>query len=540
MRRRRNDRVQGYNIDMELERLQALLPQLGVDFIAYASNTTVDEVNAMLSSGAIGPSVSRATSELKSLMDTTMPPAAQTPEGGVIDIRAHIDMLNLGMLMGFQYQGNSIGNAVRLIVGGTLPDIRATGTLEVETAKLARDVYPLLLLPRDDDDHFPDFMNISSMISPAVVRNNYEQFFDAVEADNVLNGLYERQGDDRHFKSFNYWLNTGHGTGQQLISLPSELIIPAYYKTRIEGKLKPEDLIEQTVENVHAFRRLANREEVEVPAYVAINGVKLPEGIELQLPWGVLRNPTNAELELLSYRSSMINSILVVPFKLRMKKNTGNQMSPPYPYMQDKARENIDEAAMLMSASIMVSLGKEARTDNVGTIILPTFGHSPSTSWPFEKPGAAARTLEARDRAKLLRLCNKVESHKKYLNIALKRSLMAISRLDTLDGFIDSIIAMESLFGSDKETTFTVSSAMAKFLRTDNRERLDLKKEIGKLYSERSKIVHGASFPSSLIIEAKRQRVIDLNIEVLKKLLYRRTDLIECTSSERSTKILLS
>jgi hypothetical protein len=117
---------------------------------------------------------------------------------------------------------------------------------------------------------------------------------------------------------------------------------------------------------------------------------------------------------------------------------------------------------------------------------------------------------------------------------------MAISRLDTLDGFIDSIIAMESLFGSDKETTFTVSSAMAKFLRTDNRERLDLKKEIGKLYSERSKIVHGASFPSSLIIEAKRQRVIDLNIEVLKKLLYRRTDLIECTSSERSTKILLS
>jgi hypothetical protein len=117
---------------------------------------------------------------------------------------------------------------------------------------------------------------------------------------------------------------------------------------------------------------------------------------------------------------------------------------------------------------------------------------------------------------------------------------MAIGRLDTLDGFIDSIIAMESLFGSDKETTFTVSSAMAKFLRTDNQERLDLKKEIGKLYSERSKIVHGASFPSSLTIEAKRQRVIDLNIEVLKKLLHRRADLIECTSSERSTKILLS
>lgn len=525
---------------MELERLQSLLPQLGVDFIAYASNTTVDEVDAMLSNGIVSPSVSTATSELKNLMDTMMPPAAQTPEGGVMDIRAHIDMLNLGMLMGFQYQGNSIGNAVRLIVGGTLPEIRVIGTLELETAKLARDVYPLLLLPRDNEDHFSDFMNISSIISPAVVRNDYEQFFDAVEADSVLARLYERQGDDRHFKNFNYWLNTGHGAGQQLISLPSELIIPAYYRTRIEGKLEPEDFIEQTVENVCAFRRLANREEVEVPAYIAINGVKLPEGIELQLPWGVLRNPTDAELELLSYRSSMINSILVIPFKLRMKKNTGNQMSAPYPYMQNKARENLDEAAMLMSASIMVSLGKEVRTDNVGTIILPTFGHSPSTSWPFEKPGAAVRTLEARDRAKLLRLCNKVESHKKYLNIALRRNLMAISRLDALDGFIDSVMAMESLFGSKKETTFTVSSAMAKFLRSNKQERLDLKKEIGKLYDERSKIVHGASFPSSIIIEAKRQRVIDLNIEALKKLLRWRTDLIECTSSERSTKILLS
>lgn len=517
------------------------MPLLGVEFIAYVSNVTAADVNGMLAGNSgVSTSVARATSELKGLIDAQMPPATDTPEGGVMDVRAHLDMLNLSSLMGLQFQGNSIGNAIRLIVGGSLPEIAGNDTLETEMAKLARDVYPILLLPRNDEDHFPDFMNISSMITPSVMRNTYEQFFDAVEADSVLSALYEREGNDRHFKHFNYWLNTGSGTGQQLISLPSELIIPAYYKSQIEGKFEPEEFIQQVVENIRLFRQLANKETVEIPAYVAINGVKLPDGIELQLPWGTLRNPTATELNLLSYRSQMINSVLVVPFKLKMKKNRSNQMSAPYPFSQDKARENIDEAAMLTSAAIMVGLGKEARTDSVGTIILPTFGHSPSTSWPFEKPGTATRTLAGADRTKLQRVSGKIETYKKYLNISLRRNLMAISRLDTLDGFIDSIIAMESLFGSDKETTFTVSSAMAKFLKTGKQERLELKKEIGKLYRERSKIIHGATFPRATTIEAKRQRVIDLNIEVLRKLLYRRTDLIECASNERSTKILLS
>jgi hypothetical protein len=524
---------------MELERLQLLIPLVGVDFIAYASNTTPESINAMLAGSPLSAHVIRVINELKALIDTQFP-NGDTETDGVYNVNEHLRMLNLSSLLGSQYQGNSIGNALRLITGGTLPTSGGSTSLEQEIGKLARDVYPILLLPRDDGGHFPDFMNISSMISPAVMRNSYEPFFDAVEADSVLNGLYVRQGEDRHFKNFNYWLNTGQGTGQQLISLPAELIIPAYYKAQIEGKTTPEEFIEQVIENTRLFRRMATNEAVEVPAYVAINGVSLPDNSELQLPWGLLRNPTPTELSLLSQRSQMINSVLVTTFKLRMKKNSGNSMSATYPFLHDQARENIDESAMLTSAAIMVSLGKEVRTDNIGTIILPTFGHSPSTSWAFEKPGAATRKLSSGDRAKLVRVSGTVETYKKRLNIALRRNLMAINRLDTLDGFIDSIIAMESLFGSERETTFTVSSAMAKFLRTDTQQRLELKKEIGKLYNERSKIIHGASLPTPRNIEEKRQRVIDLNLEVLRKLLYRRKDLIDLASNERSTKILLA
>ncbi|MDD3174348.1 MAG: HEPN domain-containing protein [Herbinix sp.] len=524
---------------MELERLQLLVPMVSVDFIAYASNTTADSVNSMLAGSPLNPQVTLVINELKALIDTQFP-NGDTETDGVYNVNEHLRMLNLSSLLGSQYQGNSIGNALRVMAGGTLPLSSGSTTLEQEIGKLARDIYPILLLPRDDGSHFLDFMNISSMIIPSVMRNSYEPFFDAVEADDVLNGLYVAQGQNRHFKNFNYWLNTGSGTGQQLISLPSELIIPAYYKVQIEGKLTPEDFISQVIENLQLFRRMANNETVEVPAYVAINGVSLPENVELQLPWGTLRNPTSTELNLLSQRSQMINSVLVIPFKLKMKKSSNNSMSSPYPFPQDRARENVDEAAMLTFATIMISLGKEIRTDNVGTIILPNFGHSPSTSWMFEKPGAANHTLSSADRTKITRISGKLETYKKHLSIALRRNLMAINRLDTLDGFIDSIIAMESLFGSERETTFTVSSAMAKFLKSDAEQKLELKKEIGKLYNERSKIIHGASFPAPQTIEVKRQRVIDLNIEVLRKLLYRRNDLIDCASNERSTKILLT
>lgn len=528
---------------MELQRLQSLIPLLGAEFIAYASNTTADSINSMLTGDTITPQVNQAIIELRTLIDAQMPLSAEKPEGGVMDVRAHLDMLNLSMLMGLQFQGNSIGNAVRLIVGGTLPSINITDTLETELAKLARDVYPILLLPLDDNDHLPDYMNISSIITPAIIRNVYSTFFDAIEADTTLGNLYAEKGSsngqDRYLKSFNYWLNTGNGPSQQLLLLPTELIIPAHYKNQIEDRATPEEFIEQVIENLRLFKQLANNKTVEVPAYVAINGVTVPDNVELILPWGTLRKPTGTELALLSPRSQMINAVLVVPFELKMKK-LRNFAGANYPFLNDKARENVEEAAMLTSAAIMVSLGKEVRTESVGTIILPNFGHSPSTSWAFEKPGGATRNLSAKDRSKVTRISSSIETYKKHLNIALRRNLMAINRLDTLDGFIDSIIAMESLFGSDRETTFTVSSAMAKFLKTSPDERLALKKEIAKLYHERSRIIHGASFPTPTNIEAKRQRVIDLNIEVMRKLLYRRKDLIDCTSSERSTKILLS
>lgn len=525
---------------MELQRLQSLLPILGQDFIAYTSNSNASAIERMASGNdPLNTSVNTATLELRALIDKYMPHSESEP-GGTIDVSAHLDMLNISVLMGFQYQGNSIGNAIRILVGGSLPNFATDDNLEQELVKLAADIYPLLLLPRGEDDAFPDYMNIGSMVTPVILRNQYSGFFDALEADPALGQIYTQNGgSERLLKSMNYSLNTGIGSTQQMLSLPTELALHAHYQNAVDGQVAPNDFIRQVIENFHMFRRLVGGETVDVKAYVAINGLELPDNDTIELPWGMLRPPTSVERRLLSPRSQLLNSTLVVPFKLRLKRQ--RSFTAPYAFSNDQEREKVEEAAMLTAAAAMVGLGKEVRAVNVGTIIMPIIGHGPSTSWPIEQVNVGLTKLKRADKSKIVSAGTTIGAHKKHLGIALRRNLMAINRLDAVDGFIDGITALEGLFGADKETTFTVSAAMAKFLEANPEKRLQLKKEIANdLYSERSKIVHGVTFPSARAIETKRQRVIDLNILALRKLFRWRKDLIDKSSSERSAKILLS
>lgn len=525
---------------MEMEKLQFLLPLLGAEFIAYASNSSAEDVQAIPTEGSASVLTESTAATLKDLLDSVSA-YADIPEKEIVSEGVRFKALDVGMFMGVQLDGNSIGNALRLRAGGELPAIPATDTLETELAKLARDVYPLFLLPLDNGPPFPDFMTLSSIIGVTIHRNKYQPFFDALETEKAFHSLYEKSGS---LKSFTYWLNTGVLAGQHASLLPCELMIPAYYRTRIEGNLTPEAFIEQTIENLRMVIRLACKEAVEVPAYLGINGIALPKGKELQLPWGVLRNPTDTEWAFLEPRSATVNSIFVTSFKLKMatqESDVRKLVTTPYPFVQDRARSDANEAAMLMSASLMVSLGKEVRAENVGMVVLPPFGQMPSISWPLEmKPGLEAHMLTPQEQRKLLKMSDKIERHQQHLRIALRRNLSAINRLDILDGFIDGVIAMESLFGSNIETTFTISAAMAKFLEPDLPARLSLKEDVRKLYGRRCEIVHGRSFPDPASIEVLRQRTIDLNILTLKKLLNTRTDLIACASDERSARILLS
>jgi Apea-like HEPN len=107
------------------------------------------------------------------------------------------------------------------------------------------------------------------------------------------------------------------------------------------------------------------------------------------------------------------------------------------------------------------------------------------------------------------------------------------------DAIVDAIIAWEGMFSEAFETTFKVTSSMAKFLRSGE-DRRKLFERLKKLYQLRSDLVHGKESKSSKKenMENVRAEVIDIGLECLTKII---DDdfLLSIDSSERIKEILL-
>lgn len=125
------------------------------------------------------------------------------------------------------------------------------------------------------------------------------------------------------------------------------------------------------------------------------------------------------------------------------------------------------------------------------------------------------------------------------LGVAPKRILRAAAeRRDPGDRLIDSVICWEALFGGGTELTFKVSASIARLLHPAGPDRRKMRKEAAETYQLRSSIVHGVDVGDSVIVGAS-QRAMTLTVEVMRVLLRDRRELINMTSVERSTEILM-
>ena len=84
--------------------------------------------------------------------------------------------------------------------------------------------------------------------------------------------------------------------------------------------------------------------------------------------------------------------------------------------------------------------------------------------------------------------------HIKRIDLALARILRAQGeRREPSDVLIDSVIAWENLFGTKEgEPTFRVTMCLAALLEAETQARIELKRRLGKVYTLRSKVVHGS------------------------------------------------
>jgi hypothetical protein len=97
---------------------------------------------------------------------------------------------------------------------------------------------------------------------------------------------------------------------------------------------------------------------------------------------------------------------------------------------------------------------------------------------------------------KLFRAIKKVYSHSSF-HVALERIDFGHTRIRAEDAFLDALITLEALFGSGagEGVTYKIRMRCAVVIGNTTAERIIIADEITKLYTLRSKIVHGRGKP---------------------------------------------
>lgn len=110
------------------------------------------------------------------------------------------------------------------------------------------------------------------------------------------------------------------------------------------------------------------------------------------------------------------------------------------------------------------------------------------------------------------------------------------------DALVDAVTAWESLLGTPSETTFKVTAAMARLMEDSLDRRVELQRELKRLYTLRSRAVHGAAdltLNGQAILDERRRRATTLGTKLLRIMLGTRKDLLELKTEDRAAMVLL-
>lgn len=458
-----------------------------------------------------------------------------------------------------EQSGSSIANALRVQTGGKLtelPDVDDPLILALLT--VARDVWPSLLLSPPTDGYVPFWFSLPLGVSthPATV--------DAARAflgDQNLKGLFPRTDsigahDDVTLGELwtirSSWLSSsGRGGDQQLMTLLAFIITSSHLRSLVEwGDASWDSLVAEVPVTVETLRRLAGGETVDVPRLIAFAGLRFPEGLLLELPVGVLRSmrPIEQSYLLMHSESSSSTCLLRTTYPLQLT-DIGIAVDEPVKWRGWRSvrnhQERVARSVNLLRLAVLLASPEEffwGLIETASLILDPTIPGGMAYSTAAESRFALpSHEIDSHGCERIAGWHQTVDSlYPANLDVAMRRVLTAASdRPDPVDSFVDAVVAWENCFGSSTDATFRVSAAIARLLEDAAEERLSRQKELSKLYGKRSRVVHGALHPGVEQALEWRDSALRTAVECLRVLLADRPELVNLTSEERCTRILL-
>lgn len=222
----------------------------------------------------------------------------------------------------------------------------------------------------------------------------------------------------------------------------------------------------------------------------------------------------------------------------------GQQQHPPnqWPPELEQARKKLENAKENLSFTLALAIN---RTPPIGitqawTLVFDPLCQGTSMSWSHRVQSPMPHYLLKRNEVEAIIYWAKLVdgSNDEKIRLAIRRILSSINeRMNPIDGFIDSIIAWENLFGGNAELSYRISVSIAKLLADSQEEILEVQRKVVKYYTERSKIIHGVKEITHITATQKRDECLKIALDVVKKLYEVHHDLL--TDPDRSKKLAL-
>ena len=294
----------------------------------------------------------------------------------------------------------------------------------------------------------------------------------------------------------------GLGGGVRLEVLPVQLLLAAWFR----GHSTEKEYVSNCVGQLRSVRGALAGKEAQVFARVSFCGVLLPGSQVYEFGEVRLRSKHKHEYQQVpQHLADTIggsDGVVVsrggdVVAEVKVSYLVEAACSEPW---LPTAHGQINEESVRLRASLILALRSRQRAHVLMKFAGaewddPLFGTGGSWSFADAMLGILPTQLSAQDVEQWQRWYRHLASAEgQKIRVAISRVARAVlESRDAADVLIDSVIAWENLFGSkDGELSFRITPSLAILLESEPAKRRELRSKLSKIYTVRSKLVHGS------------------------------------------------
>jgi hypothetical protein len=425
--------------------------------------------------------------------------------------------------------GSGLATFWRVAAGGTVPVFETEDPVEDQLLTLARDFYPVLLLPHPAPDPFarnpfPITHSRLGFDHPAT-----ERLLATLGDDEPLRALFPPGPIEKTTAARNLMSRSGRGGTTQAGFLVTTLLANAEPRAWATGKLTLDDYLLAARTELAAARSLATGEEALVTAAIGLQSVNVPEGLHLDTPWGLMREPDPWQKRWAPVGADLV---LETPFPMAIDvRDWDPDGEPRFPGPEFfEPRMRLDQTLNQLRLALLLSSDPAAPRALVTTwSFVPDPLQMPGFQWNVDQSRLLQTGITEEEAPEIRRWMSLVsERYDGKLDLATRRLLSALSnRMNGEDGLVDATIALESLLGSRPAGRIRthLAKALNSLLGGDSEERDSCTRLVRQIYDRRKDIVHGGHLDPTEAEEA-RTAAARLVMEAMAALLSELPDLI--------------